>query len=564
MPLSIDLLSQFAKVTKDTIKQNKESTTYGTAVVYGNATYVRLDGSELLTPISTTTELKDGERVVVSIKNHEATVTGNTSSPSASGKTVDTLQKDVAEVVQLVADKVSTDELTAQIARIDTLTADNVKINEKLTANEGYISDLQTDNLSVKEKITAAEAAIVKLEANKIDANVVEANYAKIDNLDATNVRLYSLESTYGTFEQTTTKNLEAVNGVINNLEVNYANIDFSNIGKAAMEYFYAQSGLIKDVTVDNQTITGELVGVTIKGDLIEGNTIVADKLVIQGSDGLYYKLNTDGMTTETEQTEYNSLNGQVILAKSVTAEKISVEDLVAFDATIGGFTIGDSSIYSGVKETVDNATRGIYMDNQGQFAFGDSQNFIKYYEDQNGNYKFEISADSMVFSSSGIDAETAISAAITSSVEEFYQSTSPTELTGGTEWSLTEPVWEDGKYIWRRTKNTYGDGRIEYTPSESGVCITGNSGKDAVVLTITSSDGTVFKNNSGSTILTAHVYVGGIEQTITDEGVVENDLGSIVWYKGSDTTAVVTSKSITVTASDIANTATYTAQLEG
>lgn len=564
MPLSIDLLSQFAKVTKDTIKQNKESTTYGTAVVYGNATYVRLDGSELLTPISTTTELKDGERVVVSIKNHEATVTGNTSSPSASGKTVDTLQKDVAEVVQLVADKVSTDELTAQIARIDTLTADNVKINEKLTANEGYISDLQTDNLSVKEKITAAEAAIVKLEANKIDANVVEAKYAKIDNLDATNARLYSLESTYGTFEQTTTKNLEAVNGVINNLEVNYANIDFSNIGKAAMEYFYAQSGLIKDVTVDNQTITGELVGVTIKGDLIEGNTIVADKLVIQGSDGLYYKLNTDGMTTETEQTEYNSLNGQVILAKSVTAEKISVEDLVAFDATIGGFTIGDSSIYSGVKETVDNATRGIYMDNQGQFAFGDSQNFIKYYKDQNGNYKFEISADSMVFSSSGTDVETAISAAITSSVEEFYQSTSPTELIGGTEWSLTEPVWEDGKYIWRRTKNTYGDGRIEYTPSESGVCITGNSGKDAVVLTISSSDGTVFKNNSGSTILTAHVYVGGVEQTITDEGVVENDLGSIVWYKGSDTTAVATSKSITVTASDITNTATYTAQLEG
>ena len=141
---------------------------------------------------------------------------------------------------------------------------------------------------------------------------------------------------------------------------IKYANIDFTNIGKAAMEYFYAQSGLIKDVTVGDQTITGELVGVTIKGDLIEGNTIVADKLVIKGDDGLYYKLNTDGATVEKEQTDYNSLNGQVIQAKSVTAEKISVNDLVAFDATIAGFSITDSALYSGAKASATNGTRGI------------------------------------------------------------------------------------------------------------------------------------------------------------------------------------------------------------
>ena len=79
----------------------------------------------------------------------------------------------------------------------------------------------------------------------------------------------------------------------------------------------------------DNGTITGNLIGVTISGDLIEGNTIVAEKLVIKGDDGLYYKLNTDGVTTESEQTDYNSLNGNVIRAKSVTAEKINVSDLV-------------------------------------------------------------------------------------------------------------------------------------------------------------------------------------------------------------------------------------------
>ena len=43
---------------------------------------------------------------------------------------------------------------------------------------------------------------------------------------------------------------------------------------------------------------------------------LIADKLVVKGENGLYYKLNTDGVTTETEQTEYNSLNGSVITAK--------------------------------------------------------------------------------------------------------------------------------------------------------------------------------------------------------------------------------------------------------
>lgn len=542
MGLSIDLISQFAKVTKDTTKKKKESTAYGTTVVSGNATYVKIDGSELLTPFSTTSEMKDGERVVVSIKNHEVTVTGNLSDPSAGGKTVEAVRSDLTKIGELVADKASIEQLSAQVARIDTLTADNVIINDRLTANEGYIDDLKAEDVTINGKLTAAEADITKLKTDKIDASTVEANYAKIGDLEATNATVYNLESTYATFKDTTTDRLDAVDATIQNLNSTYANIDFSNIGKAAMEYFYANSGLIKDVVVGGATISGELVGVTIKGDLIEGNTVVADKLVIKGTDGLYYKLNTDGMKTEAEQTDYNSLNGQVIRAKSITAEKIAVEDLVAFGATIGGFRIGSNSIYSGVKESVDNTTRGIYMDNQGQIAFGDSQNFIKYYKDQNGNYRLEVSAESIIFGSSGTSVESAISdaqaaaeAAIISSIEEFYQSDYPTSLSGG-EWSIVEPVWQDGKYLWRRTKNTFGDGHIEYSPSENGVCITGNTGvqgekgEDSVMLYIESSNGTVFKNNSISTVLSVVIYYG--DKRITDESSMKSAFGNSAYLR--------------------------------
>ena len=169
------------------------------------------------------------------------------------------------------------------------------------------------------------------------------------------------------------------------------------------MEYFYAQSGLVKDVTIGDATITGELVGVTISGDLIKGNTIVAEKLVIKGSDGLYYKLNTDGMTVEKEQTDYNSLNGQVIRAKSITATKIDVKDLVAFGATIGGFKIGQDSIYSGVKESVGNTTRGIYMDNDGQFVFGDASQYVKFYRVSEGKYKLAIAVEDLFIGSKSV-----------------------------------------------------------------------------------------------------------------------------------------------------------------
>lgn len=542
MGLSNDLISQFVKVTKDKATTKKESTAYGTTVIYNGLTYVRIDGSELLTPVSTTTELRDGERVVVNIRNHEATVSGNVSNPSASTGTAEAIRNDVTELGIVVADKVSTEELSAEQARIDNLEADNVRITERLTANEGYISDLETDNIDVKKRLTAAEASIETLDAEKIDASVVEADYAKINDLNATNAKVNNLEATYGEFQEVTAKDLEAVNAVIDSLETNYANVNFSNIGKAAMEYFYANSGLIKDVVVGDATISGELVGVTIKGDLIEGNTVVADKLVIKGTDGLYYKLNTDGMKTEAEQTDYNSLNGQVIRAKSITAEKIAVEDLVAFGATIGGFRIGSNSIYSGVKESVDNTTRGIYMDNQGQIAFGDSQNFIKYYKDQNGNYRLEVSAESIIFGSSGTSVESAISdaqaaaeAAIISSIEEFYQSDYPTSLSGG-EWSIVEPVWQDGKYLWRRTKNTFGDGHIEYSPSENGVCITGNTGvqgekgEDSVMLYIESSNGTVFKNNSISTVLSVVIYYG--DKRITDESSMKSAFGNSAYLQ--------------------------------
>lgn len=560
MPLSTDLLSQFAKVIKPEEKKSSESTVYGTVVEYNGEKYVKLDGSDLLTPVNTTSTIDEDDRVSVTIKDHTATVTGNVTNPSASSGEVDKIGTQVTEFEIVLAGKVDTIELNAEKARIDQLYADNVVINEKLTANEADIKDLEADNVTINDKLTANEADIDDLKAVNVEiTGKLEAVDADIGQLQADNVTINnSLNAAIADIGElqadnvTITGRLDAAEANIEDLDatklsaeqadLKYANIDFANIGKAAIENFFSKSGMIGDLVVGDGTITGTLVGVTIKGDLIEGGTVVADKLVIKGTDGLFYKLNTDGVTTSAEQTEYNSLSGTVITAKSITAEKVAVDDLVAFDATIGGFHITEDSLYSGVKESALNTTRGIFMNDDGEFSVGDSNNYLRYFKDAEGNYKLEISASEVSIRVGGqqTTVEDALNNTVSGTTEQFYQSDSPTELVGGS-WSNTQPTWTEGKYIWRRTIITYSSGRTEYTPDENGVCITGNpgtgtageDGEDAILLMIFSSNGTSFKNSSVATTLTVSIFVGGEEITSSDQMYAKfGDSAVLRWEK--------------------------------
>lgn len=428
MALSSDLLSQLVKATKPVESKPTESTVYGTTVEHDGDLYVQIDGSDVLTPVSSTVKMESGERVVVSIKNHTATVMGNLTTLAARSDDVDDIVDEIAEFEIIIADKVSVEEFDAANGRIDNLVSDNVLIRGSLTAAEASIADLEADNVVINDKLTANEAAIEVLETTSLTADIADLKYATIGDLDAVNAVIYTLDTTYATIDEldairASIDDLDVIRANIVDLETNklsaeqaalkYANIDFSNIGEAAIEKLFSDSGIIKDLIVSEGKITGELVGVTIKGDLIEAGTLKADKLVVKGSDGIYYKLNIEAGAVESEEVTkeelQNGLHGTAIIAKTITAEKIAVDDLVAFDATIGGFNITTESLYSGVKDSATNTTRGVYLDRDGQLSVGDSDNFLRYYKTEDGTYKLEISADSLVFSTSGKTVEQVI-----------------------------------------------------------------------------------------------------------------------------------------------------------
>lgn len=95
-------------------------------------------------------------------------------------------------------------------------------------------------------------------------------------------------------------------------------------------------------------------------------------------------------------------IDGGKILTGSIKADKMSIKDLSALKAKIGGFNIGENSIYSGTKNSINNTSKGIYLDSNGHLYFGDDKSYMRFFQSADDNkYKLQISADSLTFGSS-------------------------------------------------------------------------------------------------------------------------------------------------------------------
>ena len=563
--LSRNIIKRYVQVASPEKITSNSETVYGTVVNEGETLYVKIDGSNILTPVSSTIDIKANDRVLVLVKNHEATVIGSPSSPTARLEELNKLGGKVTELDTVVADKVGTGELVAIQASIDNLNANKLSVKDA-ELKYATIEKLDAENATINGKLTAYEASIEGLKADKIDASEVKAKYATIESLEATDAKFDTLDTTYAKIET-----LDAQKARIDSLDANklsaesadirYAKIDFANIEQAAVKKIFSESGIIKDLIVSEGRITGELVGVTIKGDVIEGGTVIADKLVVKGSNGLYYKLNTEGGATTSEQVSdedlQNGLSGSIIVAKSITAEKVAVDDLVAFGATIGGFRITKDSIHSVEKPSINNTKRGIYLDNSGQIAFGDSSNFIKYYKDQNGDYKLEISAKSILIGSSGKNVETIAKNAenaigkvnsleeransgefkgdkgdtgsdgkgIVSTTITYQKSSSGTTVPNGS-WSSSIPNVGASEYLWTKTVITYtsGDPSTSYSVGMMGA--TGAKGDK----------GDTGAAGRGITSVTTEYYISTSQETLVDgswsESQPEWEEGKYIWTR--------------------------------
>lgn len=150
MELPVNLISQFAKITKDEKPRKTETTVYGTIVQNNGTNYVKMDGSELLTPVATTVDIKQDDRVTVLVKNHTATVNGNLTSPAVRTETVTVVVKDVENVNDVLATTVTTRDLAVEQARIS-------KLEARLDTAETDIDTAQSTANTAKTNVATAQ-----------------------------------------------------------------------------------------------------------------------------------------------------------------------------------------------------------------------------------------------------------------------------------------------------------------------------------------------------------------------------------------------------------------------
>ena len=287
MDLSTDLAVDLVKAITPVVDSQTKSETilYGTVKSIDKGVFVQIDGSDLITPVVTTSVVKTNERVTLTIKNHTAIVTGNLTTPSAPNDKVEEIEGKVGEYDEILADTITSKELDVERARINELIAKNVIIEGGLTANKADIAELKAGNVTITGNLTAAKAEIEKLKAGNVTiTGDLTAAKAEIETLKAKSITTEFLES-------------------------NYAKIDLANIKAGCITTAMIGEGVIESANIADGSITdAKIVGLT--ANKITAGTLDATEIEV-------INLNCANLTVGT-------INGQQISSGAIDWDKLS------------------------------------------------------------------------------------------------------------------------------------------------------------------------------------------------------------------------------------------------
>ena len=144
--LSPELISMFAKITNDNKKDKSETVLYGTAIIQNGNKYVRIDGSNIVTPVSSTADIETGARVTVMLKDHNAVVTGNLTDPSASSDGLAIVAEYTADINKDTDERITyLETVIGGIPEVDDLALIHERLEAVETTLDGGITE---DNVS--------------------------------------------------------------------------------------------------------------------------------------------------------------------------------------------------------------------------------------------------------------------------------------------------------------------------------------------------------------------------------------------------------------------------------
>ena len=195
MVLSEELVANFAESTNDKKTASSDATVYGTVRIEGDKKYVQIDGSSIKTPVNTTSDISDGDRVIVLIKNHEATIIGNVSSPSAKNASVSDQYNSLQQQIDALSPE-SISELTQTVNNnknnITRLQESYNQANTALGVINGTVSSINDKISSIEQSIGTAETNIFNLQTDvtnlKTDVTNLQTDVTNLQT-DVTNLQ---------------------------------------------------------------------------------------------------------------------------------------------------------------------------------------------------------------------------------------------------------------------------------------------------------------------------------------------------------------------------------------
>ena len=228
-----------------------------------------------------------------------------------------------AYIAEIVAGSVTTDELYAGIASIALAQITTANI-EKANIDWAQIGTLSADI-----------AAIAK--AHLTDADI---DWAQIANLTAAVAEIAEVE-----IGEAVIDGAQITDGTITNAKIENGAIDTAKIALGAITTALIATGAVGTAQIADGSITDAKI-VSLNADVIKAGTLSVDRLLLKGPDGLFVAINAtdEGLTSEQlSQEEYQSaISGSVLVARSVTADKIAAKSITANEIAAGAITTAE------------------------------------------------------------------------------------------------------------------------------------------------------------------------------------------------------------------------------
>jgi hypothetical protein len=390
MELSTHLLKSFAKVVNQPSKEtSKTSTIYGDLKNDKNDFYVKIDGSEEYIPTYTVVNGQTGDRVVCEIRNHSVLVTGNLSSPSATGDDV----KQVSDKVDfLEANRITTDYLEAHYAEIDfaNINVANIK--------QGFMESLLVSQGIIANRVVGSEVIATNvLTGVNIYADDIVAGTLSVDRL------------VFRGSEQSVIYQLNNISGALQAENVDTINGEVITPRTIAADRIIAKSITATEINVQNLVATGLIEANRLTSKNIVVDDLFATDITAAGSIKSSNYVYTSGIYS-TAGVKMSMATGQIIsrqFAIDASGNTYFAGQLSAPTGNIGGFTIGTNSLYSG-PDNLGSNKKGVYIGTDGISSIGDNSG--KYVQIRNGKITGRNSGSMPSTSETVIDLTTASS----------------------------------------------------------------------------------------------------------------------------------------------------------